>query len=146
MFGANHECKIGGCTPKVSKRKGEVTERYCELSLQFPFDAKTAKGLGQAGKDALAHLQSGDQEEAKFSINSSVITGLFKVGKSEHALKGAKGISAVATTPTKKGSGLVLTARLRFDTNKKDLCFFVDHQEDQAKVRLDKEQLDIPGT
>jgi hypothetical protein len=150
MFNKSFKARVEGYDCRVRKQKGNNEEQaYVRLHLLFEFSAEVAAEIGGPAP-RIHEIMTRESDEGAIGavplrLNSRAVNVRFHVGNKHHVVKDTIDLALRATPPGATSLEPMLAVRVSFLAGPNDVAMLWEHLGNQVAVRMDREQLELPG-
>jgi hypothetical protein len=153
MFSKYFKAKLRAGAQKIKHNQKTGDVMLCGMLLQYEFTEELAQGIGpraQAIQEMLACSNSAaaiKMNTTGLSLDTKHVTVSFKSGnKKIHEIKVTEGIAIRAKKPNAEDPNPVLEVTVTCSLEADHVDFIWQHLGEAIGVRMDKRQLEIPGS
>lgn len=156
MFSKQYKARIESFAGYMTRIKREE-KKACAMVLVYDFDEELAQAIGGAAPEAQALLaRSGESpckvKNQKLVLDSKTVRIIASAGKADKlTVERTANLTATARRPTAQGgTDPVLTVKAAWQPDEADeadgdLAFLLRHMGTTLKVRMDRQQLELPS-
>lgn len=144
MFGLNLQGKIGSIDSTARSDDGAIIRRDT-ISLHFEFNSEFASALNGDAKQIQKLLSDGSLERAQMLVDAQSFLVECKDGDDKGVTVTAESARLACKAANKEDAGPQVKMTFCTPTSDDNHLWFLHHLQESVKVRITKQQGDLPG-
>lgn len=150
MFNRSFKARIDGFDARIRRQKGNnADQQYLRCHLLFELDADIAGEIGGPAPRVFALMANGADDGSvgpiPITLNSRAVNVRFRVANKYHVISETISLSLKAIPPSSANVSPMLQVTVSFLAGPNDLSMLWDQMGRQVGIRMDRQQLELPG-